>query len=107
MSDHTRGPWKIGDVVTHTEHGINNRWDWKELPIHDQYGRTVAVIRDTPLEANAALISAAPDLLAIVQELYDDLADEVALLPQYRKLYDAARAALQKAQPHKWDEVES
>ncbi len=63
MSKHTSGPWGL--------YHVGNRQE-----IWDKEGVTIAVVpvyHATPREseANAALIAAAPDLLAALQEMVD------------------------------------
>jgi hypothetical protein len=65
-TQHTPGPWRTDGFVT------------KDLDIISPAGRIAMIDCDTPdadtLEANARLISAAPDLLALLREAHDAIA---------------------------------
>lgn len=62
MKKHTRGPW---EVFTGEEDGVE---------VIDTYHRTVAYIRQgLDTEANAKLIAAAPDTLAVLEKLKSEV----------------------------------
>jgi hypothetical protein len=63
---HTPGPWTIGEPQVHMMSG------WQFYPIGPT-GNAIAVasIQDAHSDANAALIAAAPDLLAACEVLLD------------------------------------
>lgn len=86
MSQHTPGPWRIGDAG-HTVFG----------PKTDAPAPTMVAQRLT--RANARLIAAAPDLLAALEDLLDlgragfIRGEDIAVT----RAVDAARAAIAKA----------
>lgn len=100
---HTPGPWSI---VGHAFPGLNR----EDRPLIDACGDTLGVVRGSGVvasirDANARLISAAPDLLAACEELLDGIErwDEamsklvdVSKLPKWAGK-DRARAAIAKA----------
>jgi hypothetical protein len=81
ITDYTSGPWKAKD-------------QWGYIKIHSKDEGVCAVHGlGVNSQANARLISSAPDLLQVVEDyvLLCDLHDYVGAVP------DAARAALRKA----------
>lgn len=102
---HTPGPW----IVSHAGTGRDGKF------VIDEYfvtvdGADMAIAADIidPItgklsEANARLIAAAPDLLAALQELADDISERHDLTsrstnPGIKNTVAAARAAIAKAQ---------
>jgi hypothetical protein len=83
MSKHTPAPWSV--------HGANAVWG---NPQHLPIGRTDFTRVTGPInkEADAALISAAPELLAALQAIMAEVAGV-----QKDNKYEAARAAIAKA----------
>jgi len=93
MTSHTPGPWGL----------MEHRDGYYALTPPDgrcsYFGKLPC--QDAEDHANAALISAAPDLLRVVQDLMSDIIDLSTLsgddVSSCHYLYDAARAAITKA----------
>ena len=93
MSAHTRGPWWFSD---------NTKYRWKTNPYSITLSRynstTIAnipnrkMITDDEKKANARLIAAAPDLLAVVREIVDmmDSGNEAGAGSPFHQRADAA-----------------
>lgn len=90
---HTPGPWNVTKLYVRKQDGglvasINDLWQKQKTP-------------KAEMDANARLISAAPDLLRVVQDLMSDIIDLSTLsgddVSSCHYLYDAARAAIDKA----------
>lgn len=79
MSEHTPGPWRISPVAG---------W-WCVRGSNDH--RVLGISTGTP--ADARLIAAAPDMLALLEEIYDN----PALLSDYPSIFNAAKALIAKA----------
>lgn len=120
MSAHTPGPWRIGGIHRH-KGSIGP--DCKQS-IHGADGSTVAVVFraqvrtligteyvDTPTDSpNAALVAAAPDLLAALKELVDAHAEMtvavsdgsqvpfVPVLKRHVAAWEAARDLIKKVE---------
>jgi len=104
---HTPGPWEMGG-----ECSICTTFD-RECAIYPptagpdeyQYGGPIAIVSissDSGDEANAHLIAAAPDLLAALQGLVDDITDRFDMKspstnPGITNAICVARAAIAKA----------
>lgn len=104
---HTRGPWTLHHFTEHADKGAAS---YEVHPATDEHGtRTIArvtvekTIGAKQRKANAALIAAAPDLLAALQQIAaldrnpessdrDDCA--------YAQCADIARAAIAKKEAH-------
>jgi hypothetical protein len=81
MSNHTKGPW----VVDKVNHGDVNGPDGRDVAVALYAGmvrievtgteETLSLISREESEANARLIAAAPELLAAIIVLEDDLED--------------------------------
>ncbi len=87
MSEHTRGPWEVG------------QYPWL---IDDNAGDEVAQVSSSRIEyaANARLIAAAPDLLAackkalhLVEENNEAIVEMVGSFGLYADLHNAIRKA--------------
>ncbi len=74
----------------------------RSIPI-DRKEISKSVEHNGRLHAPRDLTAAAPRLLAVVQQIYDNLNDLPALTPQGRKLLAEATLALRIAEPHKFD----
>ena len=91
-TQHTPGPWRIGTTPPNGEQTIGT-----------QQGLMVAVATtgaNTPTEANARLIAAAPDLLEALKACIPHLERDdhhTDALSRERPHYAAARAAIAKA----------
>ena len=104
---HTPSPWKY---VVHTD-GITDTPAVTAQPL----GTLIETRRDLysfdECEANAALIAAAPDLLAALQSLADATAhyfrDFTHLHPSIAQPLEQARAALLKACPQGQDNLDT
>lgn len=92
---YTAGPWvllrALRPVDGQFDYGIAADIDGKRYCIAETYGRAAENVLP-PAFANARLISAAPDLLAVAQMILAAVegGDEMAVV-------DAARAAIEKA----------
>jgi hypothetical protein len=93
MKTHTPGPWFVvpdpqweGKHPNHASRCICNVPQFAEVHpptegengewhvFHDQHGKTVCLMTDTlEITANATLIASAPDLLAVLQQIADDV----------------------------------
>ena len=93
MAEHTPGPWKA--PMMHGEAGPTTGYVWAEEP----HGGPVAVVchtvanPDIAMTANARLIAAAPDMLAVLRRVDDNLS-----LYGRDQVKEAARAAIAKAE---------
>ncbi len=91
MNKHTPGEWQIGFGVSRLEiHEANGRMI-ATVPRDDKYGRPFL-----ETAANAMLISAAPDLLAILKEL-EESASYWSEYDVPLGIVDRIRAAIAKA----------
>jgi hypothetical protein len=91
MNKHTPGKWQIGFGVSRLEiHEANGRMI-ATVPRDDKYGRPFL-----ETAANAMLISAAPDLLAILKEL-EESASYWSEYDVPLGIVDRIRAAIAKA----------
>lgn len=93
MKSHAPGPWFVvpdpqweGKHPNHASRCICNVPQFAEVHpptegengewhvFHDQHGKTVCLMTDTlEIKANATLIASAPDLLAVLQQIADDV----------------------------------
>jgi hypothetical protein len=96
---HTPGPWLMAAPKDYDSDGIG-------VMAKNKYGVHYYVARAGYMgsadpdyaEANARLISAAPDLLAALQNILDYERDSIPDAGTYgREVYDAARAVISKA----------
>lgn len=90
MSGHTPGPWDVSRVgyETYVRQGIFSDGDTSIAHVYQAFGC---------LEANAALIAAAPDLLAAATDVFEVMAD-TGYYNLFKKQLDALRAAIAKAE---------
>ena len=94
-TQHTPGPWKIGEITGGQDGGI-----WAEIDGqgHSGIAQVVWKMEDderTPrCEANARLIAAAPDLLEALQQISDYARTDGDIIAQH--LAGIARAAIAK-----------
>ena len=89
MSGHTPGPWEIGKLATP---------DWApQYAIYAGPGPSVAVVVHGNSEANAKLITAAPELLASLIEVMNHFAPDQGLLAPEVEVISRARDAIAKA----------
>lgn len=86
MSKHTPGPWRSGGCVV---------WQSNGDMVADLTGTVMLSRPRDEVIANAALITASPDLLAAAR---DALALSALLPPEARERIDALRAAIAKAE---------
>lgn len=88
MSAHTPGPWRVGT----SEDAIDTGEPGQEFVVH-------ADLRTERGAANAALIAAAPDLLAACEEMVRTLvvSDSKKFQADRYAAFEAARAAIAKA----------
>ena len=91
MNKHTPGEWQIGFGVSRLEIHEANRRMIATVPRDDKYGRPFL-----ETAANAMLISAAPDLLAILKEL-EESASYWSEYDVPLGIVDRIRAAIAKA----------
>jgi hypothetical protein len=97
MSKHTEGPWKVCGCG---HCGLVWAAD-EETLIHDNPdGNDVQIPDEEHLQANANLISSAPDLLEALQDLMDEQNGPPLIrdAPQWEAAMDKARAAIAKAE---------
>lgn len=91
-NQHTPGPWYVERVTKPITGEPGN------LFIHGANAMVQSPIADTSAMANAALIAAAPDLLAALVDVLPDLEHYVSTHgPGPDRRLDAARAAIAKA----------
>ena len=103
MSEHTSGPWAVGDTYYHPEYEAK-----VSLITHGDDGCVAIVLVDGQDDPDARLIAAAPDLLAVAKifagtlpELVDE--DSVPLFPEDGGDMKLIRAAIAKAEGEKHD----
>lgn len=98
MAEHTRGPWSIRIIAASAmiQNQVNPTYPDNIAKVfkNDPNGNT-----RLPWEANAALIAAAPELLAACQQLENALAFAITghPLPNTATIIEAAQAAIVKA----------
>ena len=88
MSKHTPGPWELNEqyVIARSKRGLRAICQWGSYTS----------------EANAALIAAAPDLLAVCKRLVAHAGIDMSLGPaevmEFVRIYTDMRAAIAKAE---------
>lgn len=91
-AQHTPGPWCIDDFEQVGLHVAMHPQKTTAIRAGTKAGRLIAFLHQSD-EANARLIAAAPDLLAALKDLLDDIDEYVG-----NKFWiDRARAAIAKA----------
>ena len=98
MSKHTPGPWNNSHGGIRSAHGMNIDGTLGGFERHGD-GGFIATIGTPKVQANAALIAAAPDLLAAVKEMVAqfELTPEWDLCDYDRRMKARALAAIVKA----------
>jgi len=102
MTKHSPGPWTLTSQVAGDEdisiYGVtpvhkNPRW------IARVYGQGRLARKDPETAANAALLLAAPDMLAAIEDVlsWHDFSDDMHKPIEVRAAYMRARAAIAKA----------
>jgi hypothetical protein len=91
---HTPGPWEVSGYHVYAEVGDLRRDGYDLHCVVDRTdGRT-----NEEADANARLISAAPDLLRLLKELQPILWNDGPLVKAYRHLAGGIEAAIAKAE---------
>jgi len=93
---HTPGPWEVAAGENYRIEAAAIPAKYPHLFPSDDLGRMVAMVGNRQADfgaADAALISAAPDLLAALQEV-------VAISDRKHDAWDRAKAAIAKAMNH-------
>ena len=98
MAGHTPGPWRVDE--SHINGSINaGKWHVAMANFYNCHDEEVRVTREQQ-EANAQLISAAPDLFEALKKAIDALerADDSFGVPGLHGIINEADAAIRKAE---------
>lgn len=98
---HTPGPWSTNGTFiwpTADRSLIESRGDLFGMTLHPYFNPDGTASPHGQREANAALIAAAPDLLAALEAMYA-VFGELPAARNYQAVIQNARAAIAKAQP--------